>query len=68
MKMKTQPQRLLEAIVPHEAMRQQEPHDFHIFEEREARRDAWDEAEERRRDLEHESRVDFESWEREEGE
>ncbi len=36
-------------------------HDHHIFEEREARRDAWDEKAERDRDLEHESRQDYES-------
>ncbi len=40
-----------------------ELHDHHIFEEREARREQWDEAEEHRKDLEHESRVDYASWE-----
>ncbi len=41
-----------------------EPHDHHIFEEREARREAWDEKAERDRDLEHESRQDYATWER----
>jgi hypothetical protein len=57
-----------------------ELHDNHIFEEREARRDQWDEQgesvpqdpeyskewdakREHERDLEHESRVDYSSWE-----
>ncbi len=38
-------------------------HDHHIFEEREARRDAWDEKAEHENDLRQESRQDFETWE-----
>ncbi len=41
-----------------------ELHDHHIFEEREARRDQWDEKTERDRDLEYESRQDYATWER----
>jgi hypothetical protein len=40
-----------------------ELHDQHIFEEREARREAWDQQGEHDRDLEHESRINYASWE-----
>ncbi len=36
--------------------------DHHIFEEREARRDKWDEQGEHDNDLRYESMVDYESW------